>query len=212
VLLDAFRRYAGHEVEIDGAVFTSERETGHRNRAIAHLLRNFGSLSPRIDETLDLYFQQCSIRVTSRDLATMAATLANGGVNPLTGETAIAAEHVRPVLSVMLSCGMYDSAGRLAFEVDLPAKSGVSGGVLAVVPGQGGIGIFSPLLDRSGNSVRGVGACRELARRYDLHLLGAPQRTSHCATPRATRVPHDERRGELRGIPAPRGVAPDDPA
>ncbi len=178
VLLDAFRRYAGREVEIDGAVFTSERESGHRNRAIAHLLRNFGSLSPRIDETLDLYFQQCSIRVTSRDLATMAATLANGGVNPLTGETAIAAEHVRHVLSVMLSCGMYDSAGRWAFEVGLPAKSGVSGGVLAVVPGQGGIGIFSPLVDRSGNSVRGVGACRELARRYDLHLLGAPQRTS----------------------------------
>ena len=175
-LLGAFQRYAGRPVQIDGAVFTSERETGHRNRAIAHLIRNFGSLSSRIDETLDLYFQQCSILVTSRDLATMAATLANGGVNPLTGERAIDARHVRAVLSVMYSCGMYDSAGRWTFEVGLPAKSGVSGGVLAVVPGQGGIGVFSPPLDASGNSVRGVGACRELARRYDLHLLGGPSR------------------------------------
>jgi glutaminase len=175
-LLDTFRRFAGREVQLDGAVFTSERETGHRNRAIAHLLRNFGSLSPRIDESLDLYFQQCSVLVTSRDLATMAATLANGGVNPLTGETALRPENVRHVLSVMYSCGMYDSAGEWAFEVGLPAKSGVSGGVLAVVPGQGGIGVFSPPLDGSGNSVRGVAVCRELARRYDLHLLGGPGR------------------------------------
>jgi len=177
-LLDTVRRYAGREVQIDGAVFTSERETGHRNRAIAHLMRNFGILSPRIDETLDLYFQQCSVLVTSRDLAVMAATLANGGVNPLTGETAIARESVRHVLSVMYSCGMYDSAGRWAFEVGLPAKSGVSGGVLAVVPGQGGIGVFSPPLDTFGNSVRGVSVCRELARRYDLHLLSGAQRTT----------------------------------
>lgn len=171
MLLEAFRRHAGRELQIDGAVFTSERETGHRNRAIAHLMRNFGIVSSRIDETLDLYFQQCSLLVTSRDLAVMAATLANGGVNPLTGEVALAPENVRHVLSVMYSCGMYDSAGRWAFEVGLPAKSGVSGGVLAVVPGQGGIGVFSPLLDRSGNSVRGVGVCRELSRSYGLHLL-----------------------------------------
>ncbi|MFL5496429.1 MAG: glutaminase A [Gemmatimonadales bacterium] len=178
VLLDAFRRYAGREVQIDGAVFTSERETGHRNRAIAHLLRNFGSLSPRIEETLDLYFQQCSVLVTSRDLATMAATLANSGVNPLTGEMAIAADNVRHVLSVMYSCGMYDSAGQWAFEVGLPAKSGVSGGVLVVVPGQGGIGVYSPLLDSSGNSIRGVSVCRELARGYDLHVLNGPHRAT----------------------------------
>ena len=176
-LLEAFRLYSGRDLQVDGAVFTSERETGHRNRAIAHLLRNFGSLSPRIDESLDLYFQQCSILATTRDLATMAATLANGGVNPLTGARALQAEHVPHVLSVMYSCGMYDSAGRWAFEVGLPAKSGVSGGVLAVVPGQGGIGVFSPPLDASGNSVRGVGVCRDLARRYGLHLLGAPSRS-----------------------------------
>jgi glutaminase len=175
-LLETFRRYTGREVAIDGAVFTSERETGHRNRAIAHLMRNFGMLSSRIEESLDLYFQQCSILVTGRDLATIAATLANGGINPITGERAVEAAHVRHVLSVMYSCGMYDSAGGWAFEVGLPAKSGVSGGIMAVVPGQGGIGVFSPPLDSSGNSVRGVAVCRELARRYDLHLLGGPAR------------------------------------
>jgi len=177
-LLETFRRYTGRAVTIDGAVFTSERETGHRNRAIAHLMRNFGMLSPRLEESLDLYFQQCAILVTSRDLATIAATLANGGVNPVTGEQAIATAHVRHVLSVMYSCGMYDSAGEWAFEVGLPAKSGVAGGIMAVVPGQGGIGVFSPPLDRSGNSVRGVAACRALTRRYDLHLLSGTSRST----------------------------------
>jgi glutaminase len=178
VLLETFRRYTGREMGIDGAVFTSERETGHRNRAIAHLMRNFGMLSPRLEESLDLYFQQCSVLVTTRDLAAIAATLANGGVNPLTGERAIAAAHVRHVLSVMYSCGMYDSAGEWAFEVGLPAKSGVAGGIMAVVPGQGGIGVFSPPLDRSGNSVRGVATCRALVQRYDLHLLSGTARSS----------------------------------
>ena len=177
-LLETFRRYTGREVAIDGAVFTSERETGHRNRAIAHLMRNFGMLSPRIEESLDLYFQQCSILVTSRDLAAIAATLANGGVNPLSGERAVEAAHVRHVLSVMYSCGMYDSAGEWAFEVGLPAKSGVAGGIMAVVPGQGGIGVFSPPLDRSGNSVRGVAVCRDLVERYDLHLLSGTARST----------------------------------
>jgi glutaminase len=177
-LLDTIRRYTGREVAIDGAVFTSERETGHRNRAIAHLMRNFGMLSARIEESLDLYFQQCSVLVSSRDLAVVAATLANGGVNPMTGERAIAAGHVRHVLSVMYSCGMYDAAGEWAFEVGLPAKSGVAGGIMVVVPGQAGIGVFSPPLDKSGNSVRGVATCRELVRRYDLHLLSGTTRGS----------------------------------
>lgn len=178
VLLDALRRYTGREMAIDGAVFTSERETGHRNRAIAYLMRNFGALSSRLDESLDLYFQQCSVLVTTRDLAAIAATLANGGVSPITGERAIEAANVRHVLSVMYSCGMYDSAGEWAFDVGLPAKSGVAGGILAVVPGQGGIGVFSPPLDSSGNSVRGVAVCRELARCYDLHLLSGTARTT----------------------------------
>ncbi len=171
--LDMFARYVGRPVTIDNAIFFSERTTGHRNRAIAHLMLNFGMISDRIEETLDLYFQQCSILMNCHDLAVMGATLANGGVNPVTGERAIKAEYVKDVLSIMLSCGMYDFAGGWGYSVGLPAKSGVSGGIVAVVPGQFGIGLFSPRLDSRGNSVRGVAACKELSERYGLHVFEA---------------------------------------
>jgi glutaminase len=157
-MLAMFRRYAGRELLIDASVFTSERSTGHRNRAMAHLMHNFGMIGSNIEEILDLYFQQCSILVTGHDLAIMGATLANGGVNPITGDRAVDARYVRDILSVMLTCGMYDFSGEWAYEVGLPAKSGVGGGVVAVVPRQMGIGVFSPLLDTRGNSVRGVRA------------------------------------------------------
>jgi glutaminase len=166
-----FQRYVGHPVSVDMAVFTSERATGHRNRAIAHLMLNFGMIDARVDEALDLYFKQCSVLVTCRDLAMMGATLANQGVNPLTGERAIAAEYVRDVLSVMYTCGMYDYAGEWAYRVGLPAKSGVGGGILAVVPGQAGIGVFSPRLDVHGNSVRGIRVCEDLSERFGLHIF-----------------------------------------
>jgi len=174
-LLEMFGRYTGREVYIDNSVFMSERLTGHRNRAIAHLMRNFGMVGDRYEESLELYFQQCSVLVSGRDLAVMAATLANGGVNPMTGVRAIQAAYVKDVLSIMLSCGMYDYAGEWAFRVGLPAKSGVSGGVIAVVPGRLGIGVYSPRLDAKGNSVRGVGACQELSRRFGLHAFEADQ-------------------------------------
>ncbi|MDX2168344.1 MAG: glutaminase A [Deltaproteobacteria bacterium] len=172
-VLDTFARYIGHPVQVDMAVFTSERATGHRNRAMAHLMRNFDIIDARIEEALDLYFQQCSILVTCRDLAVMAATLANGGVNPRTGERALAVEYVRDLLSVMYTCGMYDYAGEWAYRVGLPAKSGVGGGILAVVPGQAGIGIFSPPLDSHGNSVRGLRVCEDLVERFGLHVFDA---------------------------------------
>ncbi len=145
--------------------------TGFRNRAIAHLLRNFEVIDGAPEEVVDLYFAQCAALVDCRDLALMAATLANGGVHPLTGERAISAGAVRTVLSVMTSCGMYDSAGDWLHAVGLPAKSGVSGGVLAVVPGRMGIGVFSPLLDERGNSVRGIAVCRDLSRSLNLHVV-----------------------------------------
>lgn len=164
--------FAGRQLGLDVAVFESERETGHRNRAIAHLLRASGALADDPDEVLERYFAQCAISVNARDLATIAATLANDGVNPLTGERVASPASVRAVLSVMTSCGMYDGAGDWLFSVGLPAKSGVSGGILAVVPGQLGIGVFSPLLDDHGNSARGVAVCRDLARDLDLHVVG----------------------------------------
>ncbi|HCO44529.1 glutaminase A [Immundisolibacter sp.] len=172
-LLDMFGRYIGRRPKVDVAVFASERHTGHRNRAIAHLLLNFGMLPPNVEEVLDLYFQACSVLVTARDLAMMAATLANGGVNPLTGERALQARYVQDVLSVMYTCGMYDYAGQWAYEVGLPAKSGVAGGVITVVPGRMGMAVFSPPLDSHGNSVRGVAVCRELSRRFGLHCFSS---------------------------------------
>jgi glutaminase len=170
-LLAFFGRFCGREVYVDNTVFMSERVTGHRNRAIAHLMRNFGMVGDRMEESLELYFQQCSILVTGHDLAIMGATLANGGVNPITGERAIQQKHVKYLLGVMLSCGMYDYAGEWAFRVGIPAKSGVGGGILGVVPGQFGIGVFSPPLAAKGNSVRGVATCRDLADRFGLHCL-----------------------------------------
>ena len=172
-LLTAFELYTGRPMNLDAAVFTSERSTGHRNRAIAHLMLNFGMISGDVDETLDLYFQQCSMLVTCQDLAMMAATLANGGVNPVTGKRALAAEHLRDVLSVMYTCGMYDYAGEWAYTVGVPAKSGVSGGILAVVPGRMGIAVFSPPLDERGNSVRGIRVCEEMSRELGLHVFAS---------------------------------------
>jgi glutaminase len=166
-----FNRYAGRELYIDNAIFMSERTTGHRNRAIAHLMLNFGMVSDKIEDSLELYFQQCSILVNAHDLAVMGATLANAGVNPITKQRAIAQLHVKDVLSVMLTCGMYDYAGEWAYRVGLPAKSGVGGGICAVVPGVAGIGIFSPLLDPRGNSVRGIKVCEELSTRFGLHCF-----------------------------------------
>jgi glutaminase len=170
-ILAAFSRYAGRALDVDEAVYRSESETGHRNRAIAWMLRNFDILADDPMEALDAYFRQCSIRVTCRDLALMGATLANGGLNAVTGERAIPAEHVDKVLSVMATCGMYDFSGEWLYRTGLPAKSGVGGGIVAVQPGRLGIGVYSPRLDAQGNSARGIAACRELARDLGLHAL-----------------------------------------
>lgn len=178
-LLEMFRHYIGHDIFIDVSVFTSERATGHRNRAMAHLMRHFNMIDEHIDDVLDLYFQQCSILVNCRDLAMMAATLANKGVNPVTNDRAIADKYVRDVLSVMYTCGMYNFAGEWAYRVGIPAKSGVSGGILAVVPNQIGIAVFSPPLDVHGNSVRGIKVCEELSRHFELHVFDLPMGCSH---------------------------------
>jgi glutaminase len=170
-MLAMFAAYMGREVYVDNAVFASERATGHRNRAIAHLMRNFGMISERMEESLELYFQQCSVLVHALDLATIGATLAGGGVNPFTRKRALRQDCVKYVLSVMHSCGMYDYAGEWAFRVGMPAKSGVGGGILAVVPGLAGIGVFSPPLDAKGNSLRGVKVCEELSQTFGLHAF-----------------------------------------
>ena len=170
-VLQAFKAYASRDLYVDSSVFMSERTTGHRNRALAYLMRHFEMMDDRIDETLDLYFQQCALLVDCRDLALMAATLANHGINPRSGDRAIESEYVRDLLSVMYTCGMYNFAGEWAYRVGLPAKSGVSGGIIVVVPGKMGIAVFSPPLDSHGSSVRGVKVCEDLSNICKLHLF-----------------------------------------
>lgn len=166
-----FSDFAGRALGIDEAVYRSEAETGHRNRAIAYLMLNSGMIARDPEEVLDLYFRQCALLVTTEDLAVMGATLANNGVNPRTGKRVLGSAEVRDVLTLMMSCGMYDYAGEWSYDVGLPAKSGVSGAVLAVLPGQLSIAIWSPPLDPIGNSVRGVAACSRISRDFGLHLF-----------------------------------------
>ena len=162
-VLDTFSRYAGRALDVDERVYRSESETGHRNRAISWMLRNFSILGDDPTPTLEAYFQQCAIRASCHDLAMIGATLANGGVNPVTGIRAIAQQYVDNVLSVMATCGMYDFSGEWLYRTGLPAKSGVGGGILAVQPGRIGISVFAPRLDGQGNSARGIEVCRALS-------------------------------------------------
>jgi glutaminase len=168
--------FAGRDLEVDEAVYESERATGDRNRAMAYLMRSFDMLDD-VESTLDLYFRQCSVLVTCRDLALMASTLACAGVHPITGERVLGESNVERVLSIMSSCGMYDYAGEWGYTVGLPAKSGVSGAVLAVLPGQLGIAVFSPPLDARGNSVRGIAAYTRISRDLELHTQRVRPRT-----------------------------------
>jgi glutaminase len=205
-------QFAGRELGVDDAVHASETATGNRNRAIAWLLRNYAVLPDDVDAVLDVYFRQCAILVTARDLAVMAATLANRGVNPVTGVQVITPHIVARTLSVMTSSGMYDYAGEWTYRVGIPAKSGVGGGIVAALPSQLGLGTFSPLLDDHGNSVRGLKVCEALSARFDLHMLNrnADVRTSIMAdydiygiSSRRSRQPHeqqilDERHGDVR--------------
>src|ERR671921_1410955 len=171
-ILGTLRSYAGNQsLEVDEHTFEAEMRTADWNRATGYLMRSQGMVSGDVEGILALYLQQCSVQITCRDLAVMAATLANGGVNPLTGERALPLHQVRELLSVMYTCGMYDAAGQWAFDVGVPAKSGVSGGIMAVVPGKGGIAVFSPGLDAYGNSVRGIRVCREISERLGLHVF-----------------------------------------
>lgn len=188
---------AGRDLGVDDDVFRSESLTGDRNRALAHLAKSSGVLRQSVDDATEVYFRQCSVVVTTEDLAVMGATLANGGVNPVTGCRAIDERAATLTLSVMATCGMYDRSGEWMVRVGLPAKSGVGGGIVAVQPGQFGVGVYSPRLDAWGNSVRGSAVLRSLSEDFDLHLF------DHAEQPRSPVVSwHTERdvtNGVLRG-------------
>ncbi|XP_063070890.1 glutaminase 2b [Engraulis encrasicolus] len=171
-VMDFVKKMSGQEyVGFSNATFQSEKETGDRNYAIGYYLKEKRCFphGAEMADALDFYFQLCSIEVTCESGSVMAATLANGGICPITGERVLSAEAVRNTLSLMYSCGMYDFSGQFAFHVGLPAKSGVSGAVLLVVPNVMGVMCWSPPLDKVGNSVRGIHFCQELVSLFNFH-------------------------------------------
>lgn len=170
-MLGFLAELAGRPLAIDQPAYLSEHSTGHRNRAIGHLLRHFNIIETDPEPALDLYFRQCAVAVTCRDLAVMAATLACQGRNPITGASPLTPEITVKLLALMGTCGMVDAAGQWMVDVGIPAKSGVAGGLMAVSPGCFGIATYSPPLDGCGNSVRGVAVCRALSARTGLSLF-----------------------------------------
>ena len=170
-IVELFSKLASEKLSIDECVYQSEIKTADRNRALTYLMKSVDVIQSDAEKSLGLYTRQCSINVNARQLAIMAASLANIGNNPVTDENIYTPFTVRKILSVMFTCGMYDSAGQWAVDVGIPAKSGVSGGLMAVVNRQIGIGIFSPRLDAHGNSVRAIAACIDLAEELGLHAF-----------------------------------------
>jgi glutaminase len=170
----------------NNAVFLSEKNTADRNYALAYFMREKKAFPEGIDlhAVLDFYFQCCSIEITAKGMAIAAATLANAGVCPLNGETIFDPSTVKNCLSLMSSCGMYDFSGEFAFTVGLPAKSGVSGALMLVIPNVMGICIWSPRLDSLGNSVRGLAFCNELVKRFNFHNYDSLIRTTDKQDPR----------------------------
>lgn len=166
-------RFAGRSLTLDEDVYASEAASNQRNQGIARLLESYGRLYFDSYAATDVYTRQCSLNVTVRDLAVMGATLADGGVNPISAERVIDAALCKRVLAVLATAGMYERSGDWLYEVGLPGKSGVSGGIVTISPGKGGMGAFAPLLDAAGNSIKGQLATRFLSQRLGLNLFAS---------------------------------------
>lgn len=170
---DGLSRFAGRTLELDNEVYESEAATNQRNQGIARLLQGYGRMYCDPDEATDIYTRQCALNVTARDLAVMGATLADGGVNPVTKDRVVDADRCKRALAVMATAGLYEQSGDWLYEVGLPGKSGVAGGLVTISPGKGGLGTFSPPLDAAGNSVRGQLVTKFLSERLGLNLFAS---------------------------------------
>jgi glutaminase len=170
-IMGTMNLFSSRALTINEEVYRSESETNEHNKAIVYLLKSYNRLYSDPEETLDLYTRQCSVAVSTRDLAIMGATLANGGVNPITGQRALNTEYVPTVLALMMTAGLYDTTGEWVFRTGLPGKSGVGGGIVAVIPGKYAIAAFSPPLDPAGNSVRAQKAIIFLSQRLGANLF-----------------------------------------
>lgn len=172
-IAEGLARFAGRPLAVDDEVYASASASNQRNQGLARLLESYGILAFEPAATVDLYTRQCSLAVTARDLAVMAATLADGGVNPVSGARVIDAGTCRRTLAVMATAGLYETSGDWLYDIGLPGKSGVGGGIITVAPGKGGMGSFAPPLDAAGNSVRGQLAARFLSWRLGLNLFAS---------------------------------------
>lgn len=171
-ILKFARKITGNpQLDINNDVYLSEKATGHRNRSLAYFMKSTGVIEQDVEEVLDVYFMQCSIEATCRDIARIGAMLANDGIIPWTGERVIPRNVARIVKTIMVTCGMYDASGEFAVNVGVPAKSGVGGGILAAVPGRMGIGVIGPALDSKGNSIGGIKVLEELSKELDLSIF-----------------------------------------
>jgi glutaminase len=188
---EGLSRFAGRDLRLSDEVYASASATNHRNRAIANLLASRGRIYCDPAEAVDLYTRQSCLLVSAEDLAVMSATLADGGVNPMTRLRVVTPAVCRHVLAVMTTAGMYETSGDWLFDVGVPGKSGIGGGIIAVSPGKGGLGTFSPLLDQAGNSVRGQLAARHLSRTLGLSLFASKAVRS---SPLTTESPSDAAR------------------
>jgi glutaminase len=172
-ILEGLSGFAGRDLALDDGVYRSASETNHRNQSLARLLQSYERLYADPAEAVDLYTRQSCLRVTARDLAVMGATLANGGVNPLTHASVVDPESCHCTLAVMATAGLYETSGDWLYDIGLPGKSGIGGGIVTVAPGKGGLGTFAPLLDESGNSVKGQLAAAFLSRRLGLDVFAS---------------------------------------
>lgn len=162
-IMQTYSDFAGRDLTVDEEVYKSEADTNQRNQALAKLMAAYGRIEGDPLEATDIYTRQCSVSVNTKDLATMAATLANSGTNPVTGKKVVSSENVPEILAVMATAGLYDDSGKWLYKTGLPAKSGVGGGILAVAPGKFGIAAISPPLDAAGNSVRAQKAIADIS-------------------------------------------------
>jgi glutaminase len=180
-ILETYNGFAARKLSVLEDVYKSEAATNQRNRAIAALMYAYGHIKDKPDQATDIYTRQCAVGVNARDLAVMAATLANGGVNPITRRRMLDARHVPSLLAVMATAGLYDDAGKWLFNTGLPAKSGVGGGLIAVSPGNWGIAVISPPLDSAGNSVRAQKAIADISAALGGNPYGVRRTTGTAA-------------------------------
>jgi glutaminase len=186
---DGLSRFAGRRLPLNDEVYASASETNYRNQSIGRLLQSYGRIYMNPAEAVDLYTKQCALNVSAKDLAVMGATLADGGVNPITKKRVVDASVCHYALAVMTTAGLYETSGDWLFDIGLPGKSGIGGGIVTVSPGKGGLGTFAPPLDQAGNSVKGQLVAKFLSQQLGMDLFVSQPEAGANHWPASPRTP-----------------------